>query len=139
MGYHSTVRCVIYGPKETFEAFLTDQIYISSSTVFQSFRGALSQYDWLVHCDQDEQPTPFRILDLQTSGKWYDDNTDVTAWNEFLTAAVEAGLEYELIRIGEDPTDIEKLESDNVMNLIFVGEPPILEDFPVEEPIPLPV
>jgi len=134
MGYISRVRCIIYCSQDTLEAFLTEQLYICSNPVLKHFKHVLTRYPVSLR----DRPEPLHVLDLHTQGKWYGDFEAVDAWETFIEAAEEAGLFYEFVRIGEDPTDIEQRDSEHSEKLLYIGDPPICTDYNAGEPIPLP-
>ena len=127
MGYRSKVRCLIYGPKEKLDSFLTAQAYIFGSSVFKDFTKHLTRYQAATH------NATIDILDLRGDNwKWYEHYPDVKAWVSFMRESIEFDLEYEFIRVGEgegDDHDVEKECSTETQQLLYLTQPEICEDF----------
>lgn len=141
MGYRSEVRCLIYGPKDKLNLFLTTQALFENTTVFRDFKDSLERYTIETKDYIDGKPVDvtYHVLDLYgDSWKWYPGYPDVDAWHQFIEAAeYEGELEVEFIRIGEEDGDIERINSPDNSGLLYVSTPTIRNDFDKGEIIPL--
>lgn len=127
MGYRSEVRALIYGEPETVCQLVAAHVLQGGVNVLQAFGDSLTRYrvqrrtyDGEATCaqerDADGRQTPIfttrevEVLDLYgDSWKWYEDYKEVRAWTEFQHAAVELGLSYEFVRVGEETEDVETI------------------------------
>lgn len=93
MGYRSDVRSVIYGGEDAMIEFMKENESLLSVVKGAGIvEQALSGDDVVLHLHGE-------------SIKWHEDFPEVVAWNKLLDLAEESGLAYELIEIGEDPSD----------------------------------
>jgi hypothetical protein len=135
MGYRSEIRCLIYGTKENLEAYITETALISGSRIFNKFKDNLTRYT--ANPLGVGTPAPVHVLDFYADGwKWAPEYEDVDLWMAFMRAAEEAGLQYEFVRIGENPEDIEKEYSTYPLMMICIQRS-IYEDMVKSETIPL--
>ena len=122
MGYRSEVRSLVYGDPDKMAAFIASQ-RIKSPKVWEAFNSHIRVYDSEIHvfhvspdCQPGRyMPVPVTVIDLHGDGwKWYEGYDDVQAWESLLGAAVNAGLDYEFVRLGEENTDTEyRFTTDN--------------------------
>lgn len=127
MGYRSQVRSLIYGETDKMSVFIASQ-RIKNPKVWEAFNSHIRVYDSEIHVfrsSPDNQPgryvpgryvpVPVTVIDLQGDDwKWYEGYDDVQAWESLLGAAVDAGLDYEFARLGEENTDTEyRFSTDN--------------------------
>lgn len=99
MGYRSDVKSVIYGDKATLDAFI----------VSTKLRHAGETLDWIIaNCEVHELLGNEAVLLLQVDNvKWYPEYPETELWDTLCTEAVERGLCWEFVRIGEEYEDIE--------------------------------
>lgn len=120
MGYRSQVRsCVYSDDAELFDAFIAGQKLVgnqvfnpSSSETNSGFAESLEftekEYTHTQPLADGRTKQVYKILDLYGDDwKWYDSYPDVKAWDKFIHDAVDAGLNYEFVRVGEEDGDIE--------------------------------
>jgi hypothetical protein len=93
MGYRSEVKSVIYGEPSEMDKFMADnpEAITQIKEDFGSSLRTLKMGDKrvLLYLDNDY-------------AKWYDEFDEVQRWNELLELAVEANLNTEFVRVGED-------------------------------------
>jgi hypothetical protein len=111
MGYRSEVKSCIYDAPEVMDKFMADnaELYTKLTEDFGSQMRTLKMGD----------RRKIIYLDCEYS-KWYDEFGDVQRWHEFLRIAVEADLNTEFVRVGEDSEgDIESdYTGDDCMNYL---------------------
>jgi hypothetical protein len=112
MGYRSQVRSCVYSDNaELFDAFIAGQKLINN-IIWEGFGESLEftdkKYTYRPSADENMVEQVYKILDLYGDDwKWYDSYPDVQAWDKFIHDAVDAGLNYEFCRVGEEDGDIE--------------------------------
>ena len=112
MGYRSQVRSCVYSDNaELFDAFIAGQKLINN-IIWEGFGENLDftekKYTYRPSADENMVEQVYKILDLYGDDwKWYDSYPDVKAWDKFIHDAVDAGLNYEFVRVGEEDGDIE--------------------------------
>lgn len=134
MGYRSQVRALIYGEPDKLGAFITAHSLLLGSPVFQHFAESLTRYESEAWYDINEksQKKTVHVLDLYGDDwKWYEDYSDVQAWEKFMQDAPNWHLDYEFVRIGEDRDDVIEERTNDSHNFLYVGSPPIIEDIHV--------
>jgi hypothetical protein len=125
MGYRSQVHSLIYGPEDKIcalvakhtllgggiftEHFKDDirrfkvkrSIYDHEATVANEQHGDKPRAVWTEHA--------YEVIELKgDSWKWYESYPDVQAWEALLQeAANDFDCNYEFVRIGEEPNDIQ--------------------------------
>lgn len=104
MGYNSDVRSIIYGEPDKLQTFITMQ-KMKGEYILTTFEaeGILRRHQYTYYDNN-----VYGVLDLEYSGKWYTDDTEVQAWHNLLLDAEEFGLCFEFVRVGEDDTDVER-------------------------------
>jgi hypothetical protein len=102
MGYRSQVTSIIYGEVEKIDLFLVKHKILDSEAL-QHFK------DDIEILDRGEQKG---ILFDGDWLKWYPEYSDVKAWHDLLADAEEFGLQYELVRVGEESGDVETFHSE---------------------------
>ena len=101
MGYRSQVTSIIYGEPDKVKAFKV-KAKLTYSKVFESFKDNIK--DFIIKTSPTDE---LGCIELESDiWKWYSEYPDVKAWHEMLEDAVEFGLSYEFVRIGEDRDDI---------------------------------
>jgi hypothetical protein len=103
MGYRSQVTSIIYGEAEKIDLFLVKH-KILDSEAFTEFKEHISIVD------RDAQKG---IVLEGDWWKWYPEYSDVKSWHDLLADAEEFGLQYELVRVGEESGDVETFHSEN--------------------------
>lgn len=100
MGYRSDVTALIY-PANSAENLLNyDKLKLLMNTAFKDFFEV-----WSEHFVWDDK---HRVLKFEIeSVKWYDGYPEVQRFGEFLTEISKLDYEYEIMRVGEEDTDIE--------------------------------
>lgn len=131
MGYRSEVRCLIYGDPGKLQALITKH-QLEGGKIFEPawFGTNLRRYKAERQVYNYEKSVAagsgtavravwatveVEVLDLYGgSWKWYETYEDVITWHRFMQEAEELfGLDYEFIRIGEEPTDVQVERSAN--------------------------
>ena len=113
MGYRSQVRSCVYGDDaEVFDAFIAGQKLINN-IIWEGFGESLEflekEYTHTQPREDGSTKQVYKILALHGDDwKWYDSYEDVKAWDKFIHDAVDSGLNYEFIRVGEENGDIEE-------------------------------
>jgi hypothetical protein len=124
MGYRSQVRCLIYGTKDNLDAYITEASLINGSTVLLEFKEALSRYTTKaeIYGENKSEVVTLHVLDLYGDDwKWYESYPDVQAWMKLMHESVEADLQYEFIRVGENDDDIERHSSEEQLFLLSLS------------------
>jgi len=100
MGYRSDVTALVYPQSGAENLVYYDQLKLLMNTTFKDFLDM-----WSEHFVWDDT---HRVLKFSIeSVKWYDSYPDVKQFGEFLTQMQKLEYEYEIIRVGEEDTDIE--------------------------------
>ena len=128
MGYRSEVRSCVYGDGEKVKEFLAlDQVKNGANAgtkLFKEWGDDTYKYvnqDWPVWIEGQQQTSTraITIFDMHLHDvKWYDGYDSIEAWTRFLNDAEEYGLCWEFVRIGEDSSDVDYLQSDECDNLL---------------------
>jgi len=119
MGYRSNVEIIVYGEPELFDAFMASMKLVDHR-VFTDWEGSsavFEHHEWESYTKNKTKLISFSVSDV----KWYEDYDDVEAWeNDFLPKAEDAGLNWELVRVGEESDDIEHtFAGDDVQYLLY--------------------
>lgn len=106
MGYRSDVTALIYPEGGADNLLKYDQLKLLMNTTFKELFeewGGEREFD-----DGWEWDDKHRVLKFSIeSVKWYDSYPDVARFSEFLEKIRDLDYEYEIVRVGEDYTDIE--------------------------------
>jgi hypothetical protein len=101
MGYRSDVKALIYPVSSEHSLIEYDKLKTLMNTTFKDV------YDYW----QDPYFTwddKHRVLKFDANSiKWYDGYPEVEQFGKFLSDIQELEYEYEIIRVGEEDTDIE--------------------------------
>lgn len=100
MGYRSDVTALIYpvGGEDNLSEY--NKLKLLMNTTFKDFFESWSEhFVW----DDTHRALKFEI----ESVKWYDGYPDVERFGKFLSEIQDLEYEYEIIRVGEEDTDIE--------------------------------
>lgn len=125
MGYRSEVRAVIYGTEQDLSAHIHGQVILFNSIVISDFKDYLNRYV-VKHKDQE-----LNVLELHMSNtKWYPEYEDVAQWMEFMEQSITMNLQYEFIRIGEEPGDVEENHSTDPEFFLSTTRPETYLDIP---------
>ena len=100
MGYRSDVVALIYPAGGGDNLLKYDQLKLLMNTAFKSF---LDSWDEHFVWDDTHRVLKFSAEDV----KWYESYPDVKDFGEYLTKMHELEYEYEIIRVGEEDTDID--------------------------------
>lgn len=116
MGYRSHVVSAIYGPTEDINKLIVLG-KLAPLNVFDKFSCYID-----LHAVNQYKDSEFRLIMFDAQDvKWYDTYSDVQAWHKLMDHAKEMNLNVEFARVGEDPDDIERIESgDNLEYLVSV-------------------
>lgn len=126
MGYRSEVRAIIYGAEQDLSAHILGQVILFNSIIISEFKDYLKRYV-VKHKEQEE----VSVLELHiTHTKWYPDYETVDQWMQFMEQAATMNLQYEFIRIGEEPGDIEDKYSVNPEFFLSTTRPETYLDMP---------
>ncbi len=100
MGYRSDVTALIYPVSSEHSLIEYDKLKTLMNTTFKDFFKS-----WDEHFEWDDK---HRALKFEIeSVKWYDGYPDVEQFGKFLSDIQELEYEYEIMRVGEEDTDIE--------------------------------
>lgn len=100
MGYTSDVVALVYPASGSENLLNYDKLKLLVNTTFKDFYDYWSEYfEW----DDKHRALKFEI----DSVKWYDSYPEVRRFGEFLTEISKLDYEYEIMRVGEEDTDIE--------------------------------
>jgi hypothetical protein len=100
MGYRSDVVALVYPAGGAENLLNYDKLKLLMNTTFKAFFESWSEYfEW----DDPHRALKFEI----DSVKWYDSYPDVMAFGKFLSDIQALDYEYEIMRVGEEDTDIE--------------------------------
>ncbi len=106
MGYRSDVTALIYPAGGEDNLLKYDQLKLLMNTTFKDLFE-----DWGGEREFDngwEWNDEVRVLQfVATSVKWYDSYPEIQNFGEFLEKVRELEYEYEIVRVGEEDTDIE--------------------------------
>lgn len=126
MGYRSEVRAIIYGNEQDLSAHILGQVILLNSLTIGELKDYLKRY--VVQHKEDEE---LSVLELHMSNiKWYSDFKYVTQWMEFMKQSTTMNLQYEFIRIGEEPGDIESHYSIDPQFFLCTTTPETYLDLP---------
>jgi len=100
MGYRSDVTALVYPASGAENLLNYDKLKLLMNTTFKDFYDYWSEYfEW----DDKHRALKFEI----DSVKWYDGYPEVERFGKFLSEIQELDYEYEIMRVGEEDTDIE--------------------------------
>ncbi len=120
MGYRSEVEIAVYGEPEVFDAFIAS-MKLTEHRVFTDWGSDLFTYHDIKHHDGMLRT---KVMSFAVSGvKWYDSYGDIIAWEkDFLPKAVDAGLNWEMVRVGEESDDVEhNMGGDEIQYLLYTS------------------
>jgi hypothetical protein len=117
MGYSSSVEILVYAEPETFDAYMNAMKLINHRVFTDWNEWGEEVFEW--HDGERMKILNFSIDDV----KWYDGYEAIDAWEQdFLPKAVEAGLNWEFARIGEDPSDVVHAEGgEDIEGLLYIS------------------
>lgn len=114
MGYRSDVKALIYPLGGEDNLLKYDQLKVLMNTTFKEF------YEYW-HDPHFVWNDKHRVLVFDANSvKWYDSYSEVSGFSTFLDAVHELGYEYEFMRIGEDDTDVESMNSGDSEGFLYV-------------------
>jgi hypothetical protein len=100
MGYRSDVMALVYPASGAENLLNYDKLKLLMNTTFKELFDSWSEhFVW----DDKHRVLKFSCEDV----KWYDGYPDVQQFGEFLEQIRKLDYEYEIMRVGEDDTDIE--------------------------------
>ena len=100
MGYRSDVAVVIYGDARDPEKYALIKTLMNTT-----FKEAYTEFDGNAEWHDDKHVLEFKMENV----KWYDNYPDVKLFMAMLEDIGDIeGLNYELMRVGEDTKDIER-------------------------------
>jgi hypothetical protein len=105
MGYRSDVKALVYPMSGADNLLNYDKLKTLMNTTFKDVYDSWGDayFTW----DDKHRVLMFSAESI----KWYDSYPDVAKFTPFLDAVHELEYEYEFMRIGEDDTDIESMNS----------------------------
>ena len=113
MGYRSDVTALIYPVSGEDNLIEYDKLKLLMNTTFKDFFTTWDEdFEW----DDKHRALKFSV----ESVKWYDGYPDVQRFGKFLTEISELGYEYEIIRVGEEDTDIEYDSTGDAEGYLYV-------------------
>ena len=115
MGYRSDVRALIYPANGDTNLLEYDKLKLLMNTTFKDVFEAWGEeyFSWLPNV---------RVLQFSANSiKWYDSFPEVARFPKFLDEATDLGYEYEFIRIGEDDTDTETVQTGDAQGFMYVS------------------
>lgn len=113
MGYRSDVTALIYPASGAENLLNYDKLKLLMNTTFKDFLD-----EWSEHFVWDDK---HRVLKFEIeSVKWYDGYPDVQQFGQFLTTIQALEYAYEIIRVGEDDTDIEYDSTGDAQGYLYV-------------------
>lgn len=118
MGYRSNVEIAVYGEPEVFDAFIASMKLIEHR-VFTDWHNTDITWHNIKHHDGMIRT---KVMSFAVSGvKWYDSYDVIIAWEkDFLPKAVDAGLNWEMVRVGEESDDVEHtIGGDEIQYLLY--------------------
>lgn len=126
MGYRSNVEIVVYGEPETFDTFI-NAMKLIDHRVFTDWKDWGNTNDdnaitW--HEDKHYDGILTKIMCFSVSDvKWYDSYDEIIAWEkDFLPKAEASGLNWEMVRIGEESGDIDHTYvGDDVQHYLYTS------------------
>jgi hypothetical protein len=112
MGYRSSVEIVVYGEPEIFDAFIASMKLLDHRvfTDWESWQGHADSSVFSMHdINHHGGVGVTKIMSFKVDGvKWYESYDEIIAWEkDFLPKAVDVGLNWELVRVGEESDDVE--------------------------------
>jgi len=123
MGYRSNVEIIVYGDPETYDAFMAS-MKLLDHRVFKDWNWANTTPFEFVDKPHYNRTDITKIMAFKVDDvKWYDDYDQVRAWErDFLPKAEEAGLNWEMVRVGEESDDItHECGGDDVDYLLYTS------------------
>lgn len=116
MGYRSEVRSLIYGDADKVSALWTKHMLLDNA-MLKMEGDHLRRYSSRLY-----NGLTISVIDLSAdSWKWYEDYEHIQAWDKMLDDARDNfELEYEFLRVGEEPGDVESKSSADSMGFLFV-------------------
>ena len=114
MGYRSDVQALIYPLGGEHNLLEYNKLKLLMNTTFKDVFDAWGD-DYFKWNDAHRA-----LMFDANSVKWYESYPDVAKFSPFLDAVHELGYEYEFIRIGEDDTDIESMNSGDSEGFLYV-------------------
>lgn len=114
MGYRSDVMALVYPASGSENLLNYDKLKTLMNTTFQDVFEAWGDdfFSW------DDK---HRVLKFAANSvKWYESYPDVALFTPFLDEVHKLGYEYEFMRIGEDDTDVESMNSGDAENYMYV-------------------
>ena len=115
MGYRSDVKALIYPLGGEHNLLEYDKLKTLMNTTFKKVYESWGDeyFKW---------NDAHRVLVFDANSvKWYNSYPDVALFTPFLDEVHELGYEYEFIRIGEDDTDIEHMNSGDSESFLYVS------------------
>jgi hypothetical protein len=114
MGYRSDVQALVYPLGGEHNLLEYDKLKTLMNTTFKDVYEKWGN-DYFTWDDKH------RVLKFSANSvKWYDSFPDVAVFTPFLDAVHELGYEYEFMRIGEDDTDVESMNSGDAEGFMYV-------------------
>ena len=114
MGYRSDVKALIYPLGGEHNLLEYEKLKTLMNTTFKDFY----EYWQDPHFTWDDK---HRVLKFSAESiKWYDAYSEVSGFSTVLDAVHELGYEYEFMRIGEDDTDVESMNSGDAEGFLYV-------------------
>jgi len=121
MGYRSSVSIVVYGEAEIFDSYI-NAMKLIDHRVFIDWNGwgdnTFQWHEW------DSGGRGIKLMHFSIDDvKWYDNYEAIIAWEkDFLPKAVDVGLNWELMRVGEESGDIDnQAGGENVEGLLYTS------------------
>jgi len=117
MGYRSSVSIVVYGKPEIFDPYMSAMKLIDHRVFIDWNEWGDNTFQW--HEWEGIKLMQFSIDDV----KWYDNYEAIIAWEkDFLPKAVDVGLNWELIRVGEESGDVDnQAGGENVEGFLYTS------------------
>ena len=113
MGYRSDVMALVYPASGAENLLNYDKLKLLMNTTFKDFFDEWSEHFVL---DDKHRVLQFSVEDV----KWYDSYPDVKQFGEFLEQISKLDYEYEIIRVGEEDTDIEYDSTGDAEGYLYV-------------------
>ena len=122
MGYRSHVVSAIYGPTEDINKLIVLG-KLAPLNVFDKFSCYIDLHAMTLGAVNQNKDSEFRVIMFEAPDvKWYDTYSDVQAWHKLMDHAKEMNLNVEFARVGEDPDDIERIESGDTLEYFLSVE-----------------
>jgi hypothetical protein len=112
MGYRSSVEIVVYGEPEIFDAFIASMKLLDHRvfTDWVSWQGHADSSVFSMHdISLNSTVGVTKIMSFKVDEvKWDESYDEIIAWEkDFLPKAVDVGLNWEMMRVGEESDDVE--------------------------------